>query len=152
MTNLSVASTLVVNNAVKTRLKVLLDTRYTATIKSSSYNNSNHVWSGSIEIVNDSEKEDKATVSGLSVNVNADYENYARQQIEATLKKSDNENYSVSGIYSKSESEFAEEMKKYGLSMLEIFESAGQAVVDILAQLNVTDNNGYTQTNMRTNL
>ena len=152
VTNLSVASTLVVNNAVKTRLKVLLDTRYTATIKSSSYNNSNHVWSGSIEIVNDSEKEDKATVSGLSVNVNADYENYARQQIEATLKKSDNENYSVSGIYSKSESEFAEEMKKYGLSMLEIFESAGQAVVDILAQLNVTDNNGYAQTNMRTNL
>ena len=153
VTKIDSASLSTVNNAVSGRLKVILDTRYKADIESSSYDKSSKTWVGTIKISNYSEDEDDtAKVQNISVSVNDDYEAYVKQQIEKTLQKGDSEDYSISGLFKKDQSAFENELKKYGISTLSIFLDSAQAVVDILIQQNVADNNGYAQTGMYTNL
>lgn len=153
VTKIDSASLSTVNNAVSGRLKVILDTRYKADIESSSYDKSSKTWVGTIKISNYSEDEDDiANVQGISVSVDDDYETYVKQQIEKTLQKGDGEDYSISGLFKKDQTAFEEELKKYGISTLSIFLDLAQAVVDILIQQNVADNNGYAQTGMYTNL
>ena len=153
VTDIDSASLSTVNNAVSGRLKVILDTRYKADIESSTYNNSSHVWTGTIEISNYSEDEDDtAKVSNISVSVDDDYETYIKRQIEKTLQKGDGEDYSISGLFKKDQEAFEKELKKYGVSTLSIFLDSAQAVIDILIQQNVADDNGYAQTGLYTNL
>lgn len=153
VTDIDSASLSTVNNAVSGRLKVILDTRYKADIESSTYDNSSHVWTGTIEISNYSEDEDDtAKVSNISVSVDDDYETYIKRQIEKTLQKGDGEDYSISGLFKKDQETFEKELKKYGVSTLSIFLDSAQAVVDILIQQNVADDNGYAQTGLYTNL
>lgn len=153
VTKIDSASLSTVNNAVSGRLKVILDTRYKADIESSSYDKSSKTWVGTIKISNYSEDEDDtAKVQNISVSVDDDYEAYVKQQIEKTLQKGDSEDYSISGLFKKDQSAFENELKKYGISTLSIFLDSAQAVVDILIQQNVADNNGYAQTGMYTNL
>lgn len=153
VTDIDSASLSTVNNAVSGRLKVILDTRYKADIESSTYDNSSHVWTGTIEISNYSEDEDDtAKVSNISVSVDDDYETYIKRQIEKTLQKGDGEDYSISGLFKKDQEAFEKELKKYGVSTLSIFLDSAQAVVDILIQQNVADDNGYAQTGLYTNL
>lgn len=153
VTDLNTASLTTINNVISSGLKVILDTRYQADIESSEYNKSNHIWIGTINISNYSESDDdKAQISNISVSVNDDYQTYVKQQIDKALKKGDDEDYSVSELFKKDLNSFKAELKKYGVSMLSIFLDCAQAVVDILIQQNVADNNGYAQTNMYTNL
>lgn len=153
VTNIDSASLSIVNNAVSGYLKVILDTRYKSDIVSSSYDRSSYTWTGTISISNYSEDEDDvAEVENISVTVNDDYETYVKQQIEKALQKGDDEDYSISGLFKKDQESFEKELKKYGVSTLSIFLDSAQAVVNILVEQNVADNNGFAQTDLYTNL
>lgn len=134
VTSYSVASLSSVNSMVLGMAKVLVDNRYQTKINTSSYNTSNHVWTGNFKITNYSSEEDTATSATINITISEDYEEYVRQKIEKALAKSNTENMSITGLFEKKGTAFVNALKDYGLVPLTTIHTCCDAAVDILRE------------------
>lgn len=128
------------DNVVLAVAKIVADSRYKVSVSSSSFNKSSKVWTGSFTVTNYSDEDDTATSSQINVQVNADYEEFVRKKIEKALANSDEEDMSISGLFKKEGTAFADELKKYSLNRLLSFHDACQSCVDILVEQGIADN------------
>lgn len=135
--NADAVSLATANSAVSAMVKVVIDSRYSAEIVSSSL--SGKVWTGSFKVTNNSDEEDTAAGSDIKITISGDYETYIKQKLEKALKKADTDDLSISGLFEKDYSDFCAELKKYCLTSLTSFQDAAQSCIDILVEQNVSD-------------
>ena len=129
------------NNAVLAMAKTIIDSRYKIVIESSELITSgqNKVWKGIFSVTNYSDETDCAESSLISIVINDNYETFVRQKLEKTLTKGNTEDLSISGLFEKSKNDFANELKKYSLSYLNILYNSCQGCIDILIEQGVSD-------------
>ena len=135
--NISYLSSATADNIVLSMAKILVDSRYKVEIDESSYDDNTKTWSGTFLVTNYSEKEDVATSTIATVFITDDYGNFVQQKIDKLLNKEDTDDLSISGLFAKSDNEFAEELKKYSLDCLKSFHNSCQSCIDILIEQGV---------------
>ena len=144
VTKLSVASSATVDSTVLSMAKVIIDYRYNVEIVSSAY--ANNIWVGNFKVTNNSDDNDTATGSDITIYVNEDYEKYVKQKLDKALKKSDREDLSISGLFKKDYTAFCAELKKYCLNRLNSFADACQTCIDILIEQDISNSNTWAGT------
>lgn len=144
VTKLSVASSATVDSTVLSMAKVIIDYRYNVEIVSSTY--ANNIWVGNFKVTNNSDDNDTATGSDITIYVNEDYEKYVKQKLDKALKKSDREDLSISGLFKKDYTAFCAELKKYCLNRLNSFADACQTCIDILIEQDISNSNTWAGT------
>lgn len=134
------------NLAVKGMAQVLVDTRYnvkaTGTIASIS-GSTNKRWTGTVEIVNKGDEDDKATTSSFSVVITGtEYENYLYQRILKQLDRDDSMFYDLFEIpYTQADTTFKNELKRYCKARLESFHNSYETCLNVLIEAGVPDRN-----------
>lgn len=136
--NLSLATS---DSVVLSVAKIVVDTRYKVKVNTSSLTKiaNGWDWTGNFTVTNYSDDEDIANSQMIDIFIDKNYENFVRQKIEKALKKDDDKDYSISGIFKLSEEDFKKEMKKYSLVSLTTFHDACQACIDILIDQGISD-------------
>lgn len=127
---------------------------------------STKVWSGTFRITNYSDDEDTATTATISTTITPDYETFTRQRIDKILSEKDEKadgvdvvslfdlshNWGGTYVYPADmqdqrildsgedpSSDFALKLREYCLSSLKTFYDCGQACIDILISMGVSD-------------
>ena len=100
-------------------------------------------WTGSLIVTNETDEEDTFTTPLINVTINGDYETYVKQQIDRRLAKGDMKDYSVSEMFKQDQAAFESDLKKYGLSSLEILLNVAEACQGILIEQGVADGTVY---------
>lgn len=150
--NLSSVSLTSANNAVLSAAKTLIDPRFKVKIVTSSYNSSTHIWTGNFTVENYSDEEDVATSTTINVTLDANYERFLKQQIDKTLKNVESEVASqgasdIISLFNLSLTNFKNELKKYCLSSLDLFEDSCQKCLEVLQAQGVADNKTWADKN-----
>lgn len=135
--NLDILSTSTANSAVLSMAKVLVDPRYQVKIVSSSF--SGQRWQGSFKITNYSDEDDTAQTGTISVTISDNYQTYVQQAIDKVLARDVDDVSDIVSIFKLSDANFQAELKKYGLSSLQIFYDACEACLNILIQQGIAD-------------
>ena len=138
------------DNAVKSYARVLVDPRYTVDIVSGSSSispgNNKAVWSGKFKVTalgtsDDSEDPDTATsVNLVRVSIISGHDNYTQfceQKIQKTLDRTDASLMTILKI--DDNDQFKAELKKYALHPLEGFQSAFNAILEVLQDSGVSE-------------
>ena len=105
-------------------------------VKSSSL--SGTTWKGSFTVVNYADEEDTADSASITIQINDNYENFVKQKIDKILTK-ENEDISIIGLFKKADVKFKTDLKKYGLSSLQIIHDACQSCLDILIEQGISN-------------
>lgn len=135
--NISYISLSTANSIILSYAKVFIDTsKYKIKVKSS--NLSNNIWTGIFTVTSYTNDEDTIDSSSVTIQLNDDYENFTKQKIDKILTK-ENEDLSIVGLFKKNDTNFKNELKKYGLSSLKIIYDACQACIDILIEQGISD-------------
>lgn len=143
---LSSVSLATANSAVLSMAKVLINSNYQVSVKTSSY--SNNTWTGNFTVTSYSDETDTAESETTTVTVNEDYEAFTKQKIDKILKKAEGDNSSgIVSLFELSEDEFKAEIKKYCLSSLNAFSDAAQSCIDILIEQGVSDKKTWADKN-----
>lgn len=132
------------NSTITAYAKVIIDSaRYKIKVKNSSIDGV--TWTGNFTVESYYDDEDVAESNIITVTFNDNYEEFLKQQIEKTLAKSD-EDFSITGLFSLENNEFAEELKKYSYTHLQIISDACQSCLNILIEQGVTEENSWKYT------
>lgn len=130
-----------VESVIEKMAKVVVDPRYKVTAVTDDLDRDNKLWSGSFIVENYSSDEDIYPLTGtgniVTISITGDYETFVKQRIDMALAKGDDEDYSISGLFKLNLADFKNELKKYGLSSLEIFLDSCQTAIDILIEQGV---------------
>lgn len=119
---LSSATKSIVDNAVKSYIKIFMSPGYEADIKESSYNSQKHVWSGRFTVKSvDSDSDAASNSANISLPVTEELLVYIKQKIEKALSKE--------CIFDKDY-----DYTLYGLKPLLNFRSAYESCLDVLVQ------------------
>ncbi len=145
-------STATAESAVLGMAKAVADNRYQIRISNSA--GMTGMWTGVITVTNASDESDTATSGTLSCTINDDYENYVKQKILKSMKKVTDNAVSVDAMFKLSDTEFAAELPKYGLSSLTSFHNIAQSCIDILIEHGISDDTKWlgTDDDLYTNL
>ena len=143
--DLSLVSYASANNAVLSLAKTIIDARFKVKIVNSSYNSTTHIWAGNFLVENYSDENDVATSNTINIILNENYENFLQQQIDRTLKNAENNAYSegasdIMSLFKLPIEQFTNELKKYCLSSLDLFEDSCQKCLEVLQAQGVADN------------
>ena len=131
------------DSAILSYAKVFIDTsKYKIKVNTSSLNNS--IWTGNFVVTSYSDEEDTAVSNTVNIAFNDNYENFTKQKIDKVLAKDDDEDLSIVGLFEKDDTLFKNELKKYGLSYLQIFYNSCQSCLDILIEQGIADNSKQT--------
>lgn len=136
VSNIKALSLSSANSAVLGYCKCVIDNRYTTEIIDSSIDDNNH-WVGTLKVTNNSDENDTANTSELTIQIDDNYETYVRQKVDKVFAKHNVDNVSIAGIFKLELEEFKSEMKKYSIDMLTDFHDACQAGIDILVEQGV---------------
>lgn len=139
--NISNISDSTAESAVSGIVKVVVDSRYKISISESTF--SDNVWSGIITVTSYTDETDTATSDRLSCRVDDNYEGYVKQKILKALSQSVDDSVSIEKMFALSDTDFANEMKKYCLSRLTAFHDMCQTAVDILIEHGLSDSSKY---------
>ena len=137
VTDVTYLSLITADNAVLSMAKVVADSRYKIQVDTSSLDTSTKVWTGNFILTNYSDEEDTAVSETVSIAISDDYASFVKQKIQKSLNKDDTEDLSISGLFEKTETEFAAELKKYCLNSLTSFLNACQSCMDIMIEQGV---------------
>lgn len=140
VSNINTATLATVNNYAEEMAKILVDGRYKAKVRESSYNTNSHVWTGNFTVTSYADPTDFAISNIISVIINGDYENYILQKIKTIINKNEVEDYSISTILAMSvtesggtySGELIEELEKYNYTSLKYIHNCCQSVLDVL--------------------
>lgn len=132
------------SSAVLAMAKVLVDSRYQVKVKNGDL--SGNVWSGSFTLTNYSDDMDFAESAVIRVTISDNYESYVRQKLEKALHKSSDDVTGIDALFKLSDTEFADEIKKYALEPLNTLHDACQSCLDILIEQGIADNQTWADT------
>ena len=133
------------NSTITAYAKVIIDSaRYKVKVKNSSIDGVE--WTGNFTIESYYDDEDTAESKIITVTFNDNYEEFLKQQIEKTLAKSNDEDFSIVGMFNLESVEFSNELKKYSYTHLQIISDACQSCLNILIEQGVTDENSWDYT------
>lgn len=140
------------NSSITAYAKVIIDSaRYKIKVKNSSLNGVK--WTGNFIVESYYDEEDTAESSTITVTFNDNYEEFLRQKIEKALAKSNDENFSIAGLFNLNNSRFAAELKKYSYTHLQILADACQSCLDILIEQGAGDDSADdTESNVYENI
>lgn len=138
--DLRTCSAATAESAVLAMAKTIVDNRYQVKISDTIFDG--NMWSGIFTITNYSNEEDTATSALVTCEINDDYENYVKQKIDKTLKKTvdSGDATDIVQLFGLSVDDFAQELKKYSLSCLNSFYSSCQSCLDILIEQGISNN------------
>lgn len=139
--NIKNVSAYTAESAISAMAKAVTDSRYKITISESTF--SNNVWSGVFTVTNYSNESDTAKSNRITCYVNGNYEGYVKQKILKAINKSVEDSVSIEKMFALSDTDFANEMKKYCLSSLTAFHNTCQTCVDILIEQGLSDSSKY---------
>lgn len=145
--NFSAVSKATADSYILEAAGILVDFRFQVKIKSSTFNHTNKIWTGSFTVTNYSDVEDTSDTEEVTVSITNDYEQYVKQKLDKLLNKKDTEDCSISGIMKKKLSvsgetfggDFANEIKKYSLSSLTSIHDCCRGCLDILTEQGIGD-------------
>lgn len=140
--DVKVLSAITAKNAVLAMANILVDFRYKVK-EAEGYVLTGNTWTGSFIVTNEADEEDTFTTSPINVVVNGEYEIYVKQQIDRRLAKGDTKDYSVSEMFKQDQATFVADLKKYGLTSLEILLNVAEACQGILIEQGVADGTVY---------
>lgn len=133
------------NSTITAYAKVIIDSaRYKIKVKNSSIDGV--TWTGNFTVESYYDDEDIVESSIITVTFNDDYEEFLKQQIEKTLAKSNDEDFSIVGLFNLENDDFSEELKKYSYTHLQIISDACQSCLNILIEQGVTDEDSWDYT------
>ena len=133
------------NSTITAYAKVIIDSaRYKIKVKNSSIDGT--TWTGNFTVESYYDDEDVAESEIISVIFNDDYETFLKQQIEKTLAKSNDEDFSIVGLFNLENENFSKELYKYSYTHLQIIADACQSCLNILIEQGVTDENSWDYT------
>lgn len=136
--DLSIISTSTASNAVLAVAKVIVDNRYSVNVNESSV--SGNVWTGNFKVTNYSDEEDTCVSSTISVTINDDFETFLKQNIDKALNKvSVEDGTDVSSLFKIDQPQFNEELEKWSLTSLKLFNDACQICLDLLIEQGIAD-------------
>lgn len=133
-----------VDNAVLGIVKALVDSRYKVEISNS--NLIGQVWSGRISLEKFSNEDDAAYKDISGVIVNDDLKIFTEQKIKKALAKEKNEAPDVVSLFDKDENDFKKAIKQYALSFLNSFRDAGQACLNLMIEMGITNTSSHSTT------
>lgn len=153
VTNLESASEATVNSNMLSLARSIVSSTFKVEIRASSYDSTNHIWTGSFTVTNYSDETDTANSSTISAIVTDDYESYVEQKINNLLNKSNTDKYDVVSLFKKAiiysggsySGAFVNELKKYSLNPLKSFLSNCQSCLDILIQEGISDDDTWSE-------
>lgn len=127
------------NTAVKDYAKVYVYTpMYKIDISDSSY--SNNTWRGTITLTSYTDEEDTASTT-LSIAFNNNGATFIKQKIEKAMAQHKAEDIGDVSFLTKSLEEIQSQLEKYSLDALSLLESLCTAILDILTQANIGNEN-----------
>lgn len=119
-------------NAILAVARTLVKTGYQVKVNDSSL--SGTTWTGNFTVTNYYDEDDTATSNTINITINDDMETYINQKIEKALYNNETDNLSITGLFKLDYSDFCNELEKYCLDSLIIFNDAGQSALDILIE------------------
>lgn len=125
------------DSAVLGMAKAVIDSRYKVQLIDSLVQN--NIWTGKYIITNYSDEEDTFTTNNTNITITNNYEDFIKQKIDKTLAKGDDQDYGITGLFKYDLDKFKDEIKKYGLSSLNIFEECCQGAIDILIEQGIAN-------------
>lgn len=141
------ASVSTVDNIVLSMARTVVDSRYKVKVADGSVLSSYiegagyRTWTGHFIVSSYSNDEDEEPMysTDIDVVVNADYETFVGRKLDKSLSDNDVEDMSISSLFGKDDSEFAEALKEYSLVRLQSFYDACQSCIDIMINQGVAD-------------
>lgn len=123
-----------VEAAIRSAAKRRIMSGFSISLSTTSYDNNGTapIWTGTITITNDADKDDIATSSTITIYINDDYQTYLEQSVEQTLTEADTEDMSISGLFAKEDDDFALALKDYSMVSLESFLNCCKSCLDVL--------------------
>jgi len=137
------------NSTITSYAKVYIDTaRYKIRVKDSSING--NIWKGSFTIENYYDENDSADSKTITIVFNDDYENFIKQQLDKILINYKEENSGIVELFKLKDNTFAEELKKYSYTYLQIISDSCQSCLDLLIEQGIADEESwkYTEGNL----
>lgn len=126
-----------VDNAVSGIIKAIVDSRYKISISDSRL--LSKTWSGTIILERYSDEDDVSKKTLIGISLTEDLETFTKQKIQKALAKKKDEATDVVSIFDKEETEFKSEIRKYSLSQLNSFRDAGQACLNLMIEMGITN-------------
>lgn len=143
--NINYISLATANSTILAYAKVFIDTaRYKIKVKDSSI--SGTTWIGSFTVENYYDDEDVADSQTITIQFNDNYENFIKQKLDKALIRSEDPDLSIVGLFTLENDAFAEELKKYSYTYLQIIADSCQSCLDILIEQGIGDNESWTYT------
>ncbi|MBQ8559397.1 MAG: hypothetical protein IJ439_05370 [Tyzzerella sp.] len=141
--DLSRCSSASASNAVLSVARTIVDPRYRVKVKNGVLDGD--VWVGNFTVTNYADETDTADSLPAQVIINDDKEEYIRQKLEKTLKDKadDNDANDIVSLFELSLSVFVEEIKKYCLTSLQMFEDSCQSCLDILIEQGIANSDTW---------
>lgn len=141
--DLSRCSSASASNAVLSVARTIVDPRYRVKVKNGVLDGD--VWVGNFTVTNYADETDTADSLPAQVIINDDKEEYIRQKLEKTLKDKadDNDANDIVSLFELSLSVFVEEIKKYCLTSLQMFEDSCQSCLDILVEQGIANSDTW---------
>lgn len=134
------------NSTIISYAKVYIDiARYKIKVKDSSI--SDKTWTGNFTIESYYDDEDVADSQTITIIFNDDYENFIRQKLDKALVKSEDDDLSIIGLFKLDNDSFAEELKEYSYTYLQVIADSCQSCLDILIEQGVADKSAWTYSN-----
>ncbi|MDO5398555.1 MAG: hypothetical protein Q4G33_11575 [bacterium] len=130
--NIDTLSDTTAENAVLAAARTLVKPGYQVKVNNSSL--SGTTWTGNFTVTNYYNEDDTEVSGVIDVTINDDMETYINQKIEKALYNNETDNLSITGLFKLDYSDFCNELKKYCLDSLLIFNDAGQSALDILIE------------------
>ena len=127
------------DSAVIGMAKCIVRGTFQVKVNTSSYDATNHIWTGTIKVTNYGDEEDTAVSGSITTTVTEDLEQYIQQKIDRMINQTADDPTDISSLFKLSISDFTAELPKYCRNRLGAFRDACQAALDILIQQGVAD-------------
>lgn len=141
--NLASCSAETAANAALGMVKCLIRADFQAKVKDSAYSASNHRWTGTFTITNYGDEEDTAVTDEVTVVINDDMETYINQKIKRMTKAQSTDVTDIKALFELELTPFTTQLSNWSLQSLLGFRDACQAILDILIQQGVADQNSW---------
>ena len=138
-------------NAILGMAKCLVRPSFQVKANSTSYSYSSSTkkgtWKGTLTVTNYSDEEDTATTGTLTITVNDDMEKYINQKLKRLMKQQSDDVTNIEDLMAlynaANETPFTRELGKYSLQRLLAFRESCQAILDVLIQQGVADQESW---------
>ena len=125
------------SNAVLALAKAIVSPNFQVKVVSSDLQGS--TWTGTFTVTSYYNPEDTATTGTITSLMDDNYDSYLKQRLEKVLAGNPIEDVSITTLFAKDDTEFAEGLKDYNLVALQYLADACQSCLDVLIENNISN-------------